>query len=79
MLQQWSFWKVAALAAGWVVACVAAALAWVLIPMWSAYNRSAGSGGIGFVSFGINAFVLAILAAPPLLLFIVWLIARWRG
>lgn len=78
MLGQWSFWRVAAVSAAWVVACVLATLAWVLFPAWSAYNRSAGSGGIGAVSFGINVFMLAIPVGPPILLFVAWLMTRWR-
>jgi hypothetical protein len=78
MLRQWSFAKVALLSAGWVAVCVVAAVAWLLIPAWLAYNRSDGSGGVGAVSFGINVFMLAIPLAPPVLLVVAWLLARWR-
>ena len=78
MLQHWSFAKVALVSGGWVVACLVVALAWLLIPAWSAYSRSSGSGGIGAVSFGINVNMLAIPFGPPIILVAAWLIARWR-
>jgi hypothetical protein len=78
MLQDWSFAKVALVSGGWVVACLLIAVAWVLIPAWSAYSRSSGSGGIGAVSFGVNLFTLAIPFGPPILLVAAWLIAQRR-
>ena len=78
MLQHWSFAKVALVSGGWVVAWLLVALAWV-IPGWSAFNRSSGSGGTSTVSFGIDPFTLAIPFGPPILLVAAWLIVRWRG
>ena len=64
------------MSAGWILVCVLIALAWLLVPFFGVYDASAGSGGIGVVSFGVNPLVLAIPIAPPLMLIVVWLIAR---
>jgi hypothetical protein len=55
-----------------VVLCVAAI---ILQATWNV-DIGPGSGGIGAVSVGINAFVVAIPFVPPLLLLALWLKAR---
>jgi len=78
MLRQWSFAKVALVSTAWVVVCFVVIAAWPLIAIWTAYSQFEGSGGIGAVSFGINALTLAIPIVPPILLFVAWLAARRR-
>jgi hypothetical protein len=63
--------------AGWVVLGVALIVLWILLQIRSA-NVGSGSGGIGAVSVGINELLLVIPLAPPIVLFLVWLIARMR-
>jgi hypothetical protein len=55
-----------------VVLCFAAIL---LQATWN-IDMGSGSGGIGAVSLGMNAFVLAVPFLPPLLLLALWLKAR---
>jgi hypothetical protein len=42
--------------------------------LWA--SSSAGSGGIGAVSVGLNVFMLLIPFGPPLVFLVAWLIAR---
>lgn len=76
-LRLWSFWKVLLVSGGWILLCVLLAVAWLAFQfrgLWAA--PSSGSGGIGAVSFGINAGMLAIPLGPPIVLILAWLLAR---
>ena len=64
--------------AGWVVLGVALIALWIfLLASWTA-DIGSGGGGIGAVSIEINELMLAIPVAPPIVLFLAWLIARVR-
>ena len=77
-LQSWSFAKVLLVSISWVLLCVLIAAAWLLFRLGIFSAGSSGSGGIGAVSFGISELVLAIPVVPPVILIVVWLLARWR-
>jgi hypothetical protein len=72
-LADWSLGRIVLLAAAWVLLCIVGVAASLVLQFRGAYQES-GSGGIGAVSFGINALVLF---GPPVILMVVWLIARW--
>ena len=77
-LREWSFVRVMLVGAGWVVFSLASIVLWIfLLASWSA-DIGSGGGGIGAVSIGINELMLAIPVAPPIVLFLAWLIARAR-
>jgi hypothetical protein len=74
----WSLAKVLTVSGGWVLLCVLLVAAWLLVQfrgLWGA--PSAGSGGIGAVSFGLSPIMLAIPFGPPVVLIAAWLVARW--
>jgi hypothetical protein len=75
-LRNWSFARVLLLSGGWILVCVLATAAWLFFWFRNVFEVSTGSGGIGAVSFGINALVLAIPIAPPVILIVAWLIAH---
>ena len=75
-LRNWSFAKVSLVAAGWILACVMAIVAWIFFQIRGAFEASSGSGGIGAVSFGFNVLVLAVPFVPPAILIVAWLAAR---
>ena len=75
-LRNWSFAKVSLVAAGWIVVCVMALVAWIFFQIRGAFDASSGSGGIGAVTFGFNALMLAIPLVPPAILIVAWLAAR---
>jgi hypothetical protein len=75
-LRNWSFAKVSLVAAGWVLLCVLAMVAWIVFQFRGAFDASSGSGGIGAVTFGFNVLVLAIPIVPPAILIVAWLAAR---
>ncbi len=60
---------------GWVACCVALTALWLFLAFRGAFDAGSGSGA---VSFGVNELALAIPVAPPLALFVAWLIARRR-
>lgn len=62
---------------GWVLLCILTPLAWLLFQFNDVVGVSSGSGGIDAVSFGFNALMLAIPIAPPVIVIVAWLIARW--
>jgi hypothetical protein len=74
--RNWSFAKVLLLSGGWILLCILTPLAWLLFQFNNAYVSSENSG-VGAVSFGFNALMLAIPIAPPLIVIVAWLIARW--
>ena len=81
-LHSWSFAKVALVSLAWVVASVLAMVALVVLPftgLWlaSSVDPTNASAGIGAVSVGISAWVLAIPMVPPLVLVVAWAVARW--
>ena len=77
-LQQWSFARVLLISGGWVLLWVLAAVVWLLFQFRGlASAPSAGSGGIGAVSFGFSELLLAIPLLPPIVLILAWLTARW--
>ena len=75
-LRDWSLARVLLLSVGWILLCVLTTAAWVFVRFRQVFDASTGSGGIGAVSFGINALVLAIPLAPPAILILAWLIAQ---
>ena len=75
-LRNWSFARVLLLSGGWILVCILTTAAWLLLRVRHVFDASTGSGGIGAVSFGINALVLAIPLAPPVILIMAWLIAH---
>jgi hypothetical protein len=67
----------------WFVGSILAIVALVLMPftgLWlaSSVEPAPASAGIGAVSVGISAWVLALPTIPPVALFLAWLVARWR-
>jgi hypothetical protein len=80
-LRHWSFLRVLLTAAAWVVLCVVLTIGWVWFQVRRqlAVSSSAGSGGIGAVSFGISLPLIGLALLPAILLVIVWLIVRWLG
>jgi hypothetical protein len=76
-LRNWPFARVLLVSGGWVLICILTPLAWLLFQFNNAFDVSSGSGGVGAVSFGFNALMLAIPIAPPVILIVAWLIARW--
>ena len=76
-LRNWPFARVLLLSGGWMLLCILTPLAWLLFQFNNAFDVSSGSGGVGAVSFGFNALMLAIPIAPPVILIVAWLIARW--
>ena len=62
---------------GWVLLCILTPLAWLLFQFNNVVDVSSGTGSIGAVSFGFNALMLAIPIAPPVILIVAWLMARW--
>lgn len=76
-LRHWSFAKVLLVSGGWVLLCLLTPLAWLLFQFNNVFDASSGSGGIGAVSFGFNTLMLAIPIAPPVILIVAWLAARW--
>lgn len=77
-LRAWSFARVVLTCIGWVACCIALTALWLLVAFRGAFDGPSGSAGIGAVSFGINELALAIPVAPPLVLFVAWLIVRRR-
>lgn len=78
ILRLWSIWKVLSVSGGWVLLCILFLVVRFAIQvrgLWAA--SSAGSGGIGAVSVGINPITLLIPFGPPIVLIVAWLIARW--
>ena len=78
LLRLWSVSKVLLISGGWIVLCIVLAAAWMAFQvrgLWAA--SSAGSGGIGAVSVGINLISLLIPFGPPIVLLVAWLVARW--
>ena len=76
-LRNWPFARVLLVSGGWMLLCILTPLAWLLFQFNNAFDTSSGSGGVGAVSFGFNALMLAIPIAPPVILIVAWLIARW--
>jgi hypothetical protein len=80
VLKLWSFWKVLLVSGGWILLTVLLVVAWVVLQFrgyWAA--SSAGSAGIGAVSFSVNVFIVFLLViplGPPFVLILAWLIAR---
>jgi hypothetical protein len=77
-LRQWSFKRVLLLSGAWILLWVLVAAAWVLFQFRGFFMES-GSAGIASVSFGINELVLALPVVPPIVLIVIWAIARWLG
>ena len=75
-LRHWSFAKVLLVSAGWLLLCILTPLVWLVFQFNDVFDVASGSGGIGVVSFGFNALMLAIPIAPPVILIVAWLIAR---
>jgi hypothetical protein len=78
-LRFWPFWRVLLVSAGWVSLCLIAAVVWVVLQFTGVgFGSSLGSGGIGFVSVGINVFTLLVPFGPPAVLVVAWTLTR-RG
>ena len=77
-LQSWSFARVLLVSGAWLLLWVLVAAAWLFVRLGLLNARSSGSGGIGAVSVGMNEIMLAIPVVPPIILIVVWLVARWR-
>ena len=78
-LRSWSFVKVLLVSAAWFVCSLLAIIGWVVLTLTVAPTiDKSGSGGIGAVSVGINELLLALPVLPPVILFVLWLIARLR-
>lgn len=76
-LRLWPFWKLLLVSSGWVLLCLLVAVAWLALQITgTGWSSSTGSGGIGFVSFGVNVFTLLIPFGPPIALLAAWLLAR---
>ncbi|HEY3157467.1 MAG TPA: hypothetical protein VGJ78_00790 [Vicinamibacterales bacterium] len=77
--RDWSFGRVLLVSSGWILMCVIAAVAYLLIQFRSVFmasSASAGSGAVGAVSFGLNLLTLLIPLLPPVALTAAWHIAR---
>ena len=75
-LRDWSFARVLLVSGAWILVCILAVVAWLFLQFRSVQVTS-GSAGIGAVSFRINVFLLLIPFAPPVVLIVAWLVARW--
>jgi hypothetical protein len=77
-LRDWSFTRVALVCVGWVAGVVLVVALWLFWLFRPTFEGASGSAGIGAVSFGISELVLMIPVVPPIVLFLAWLIVRWR-
>jgi hypothetical protein len=77
-LREWSFGRVVLAGAGWVVLSVALIGFWIFLQITWSGGIGSGSGGIGAVTIAISELLLLIPLLPPIVLFVVWLIARVR-
>jgi hypothetical protein len=77
-LRDWSFARVVLVCLAWVVAVVLLVATWLFWIFRPTIETNTGSGGVGAVSFGVNDLVLLIPIGPPVLLFLAWLLVRWR-
>jgi hypothetical protein len=77
-LRQWPFPRVALACVAWIVATPILIGLWIVRQAVWAVDAGPG-GGFGAVSVGINAFMLFIPLAPPLVLCVAWMLARQRN
>jgi hypothetical protein len=59
----------------WIVLCAVVPLAWVAMQLRSEMAGLSGSGGVGFVTFGLNPLIVIL---PPVLFCLAWFVARRR-
>jgi hypothetical protein len=76
-LRYLSFARVLLVSGAWILCCLVVAAAWALFQLRGLFTRFSGSAGVGAVSVGFSDLILAIPVAPPILLILAWLIARW--
>ena len=77
-LRDWSFARVVLVSLAWfggVLILTALWLVWLFRPT---FEMGSGSAGIGAVSIGVVPLAFLIPVAPPVVLFLAWLVARWR-
>jgi hypothetical protein len=77
-LRDWSFARVVLVSLAWVGGVLLLAALWLWWYFRPTVEPGSGSAGIGAVSFGINVFVLLIPVGPPIALFLIWLVTKWR-
>jgi hypothetical protein len=75
-LRYWPFGKVLLACVAWFVLTVIVMVGWIVFQARGLFLSSSGAGGIGAVSVGINAVMLAIPFIPPVVLIVAWLVAR---
>jgi hypothetical protein len=75
-LQNWSFARVLLVSVAWILLTLALVAAFLFIQLYRP-SQSTGSGGIGAVSFGINALLAPlVLFGPPIGLTVIWFFLR---
>jgi hypothetical protein len=77
-LRDWSLARVALVCVGWVVGVLSLAALWLVWLFRPTFEMGSGTAGIGAVSIGVIPLAFLIPVAPPAVLFLAWLIARWR-
>ena len=76
-LRDWSFGRVLLVSSAWIFVCVLAAVVYLFMQIRGAFTAtSAGSGGAGAVSFGLNLLTLLVPLLPPVALIVAWHVAR---
>ena len=68
----WTFGRVLLVALAWIVLVPLATIVWFLVA-----SAGAGAGGIGAVSIGFPVVVLFVWLVPPLLMVVVWSVAKF--
>jgi hypothetical protein len=77
-LRDWPFSRVALVGVGWLAGAVLVAALWLFWLFRPTFEGASGSAGIGAVSVGISGLALMIPVLPPIVLFLAWLMVRWR-
>ena len=78
-LRRWSFKRVLLLSGAWILLCLLTVAGWVLFQLRGLFIEDAGSPGVASASFGINELGLAIPVVPPIILIVMWIMARRLG
>ena len=76
-LRHWPFARVLLASSAWVFCWLLVATGWLVFQFVGVLTASsAGSGGVGAVTFGVNVLMLAVPLGPPVALMVAWLLLR---
>jgi hypothetical protein len=78
-LRHLPFKRVLLLSGAWILLCVLVVAGWVLFQLRGIFIQDAGSVGVASASVGINELGLAIPVVPPIILIVMWIMARRLG